>query len=343
MSISYYKNQLITNLADSTKINYKAYYNNYILFGADADTGDTPTDYSEQYFTFVAKSSGIFKFSGTSTTNTISYSTNSGSTWSTPSSSVTINVNSGDTVMWKGNMTPTSSGIGNFSGGTASFDAEGNIMSLLYGDNFIGETSLSGKNYAFSNLFKGTKVVNAENLILPTTLANYCYRDMFRDCTSLTATPQLPSTTLANYCYQRMFQGCSNLVTAPILPATIMTSYCYANMFNACGKLTPAPELPATTLASYCYGGMFAFCSALTQAPILSATTLATYCYESMFYGCSNLNYIKMLATDISANNCLMNWTYNVKSVGTFVKAASMTSLPSGTSGIPRNWTVENA
>lgn len=49
MSISYYKNRLMTNLADATKINYKAYYHNYILFGADAtpDTGDTPYTYLE--------------------------------------------------------------------------------------------------------------------------------------------------------------------------------------------------------------------------------------------------------------------------------------------------------
>lgn len=44
---TYYKNQLITNLADSTKINYKAYYHDDILFGVNAKTGDTPT---EQYY-----------------------------------------------------------------------------------------------------------------------------------------------------------------------------------------------------------------------------------------------------------------------------------------------------
>ena len=62
-----------------------------------------------------------------------------------------------------------------------------------------------------------------------------------------------------------------------------------------------------------------------------------------MFYNCNNLNYVKMLATDISASSCLQAWLYGVASTGTFVKAASMTELPSGTSGIPANWTVEDA
>ena len=47
-----------------------------------------------------------------------------------------------------------------------------------------------------------------------------------------------------------------------------------------------------------------------------------------------------MLATDISASNCLRFWTWHVAKTGTFTKAAEMTSLPSGDSGIPSGWTV---
>lgn len=50
-----------------------------------------------------------------------------------------------------------------------------------------------------------------------------------------------------------------------------------------------------------------------------------------------------MLATDISASNCLNNWVNGVSSTGTFVKNAAMTSLPTGASGIPSGWTVQNA
>ena len=400
------------------------------------------------YLTLVARESGTLSFSGTSTANTISYSTDSGATWSTPAQEVSVNVNSGDTVLWKGNMTPNGNGIGRFNASTASFDAEGNAMSLLYGDNFIGQTSLSGKNNAFKVLFHTTNIINAENLSLPattlakdcynnmfgrcyylittpqlpattlatscynymfydcdslttapqlpattlvegcynnmfiscsglitapslpattlakdcyqhmfsgctslttapqlpaTTLAQGCYVEMFKGCTSLTIAPSLPATTLAEGCYNNMFCGCASLTTAPsVLPSTALTEHCYQEMFNGCTSLTTAPELPATTLTDYCYSNMFRNCTSLTTAPQLQATTLTDYCYSYMFYGCSSLNYIKMLATDISADACLSSWVGNVANSGTFVKHASMTSLPTGDSGIPTGWTVQD-
>jgi hypothetical protein len=61
-----------------------------------------------------------------------------------------------------------------------------------------------------------------------------------------------------------------------------------------------------------------------------------------MFDGCSKLNYIKMLATNISAGSCLSSWVSGVASTGTFVKNPAMTSLPTGSSGIPKGWTVYN-
>jgi hypothetical protein len=59
-----------------------------------------------------------------------------------------------------------------------------------------------------------------------------------------------------------------------------------------------------------------------------------------MFSGCSGLAYIKCLATNIGATGCTTNWVYEVKSTGTFVKAASMSDWGTGDSGIPSGWTV---
>jgi len=195
-------------------------------------------DYSEDYLTFVAKTSGTFVFSGTSTSNTISYSTDNGNTWSTSSQGGTINVNANDIVLWKGNLRISgNSGVCRFSGGTASFDVQGNIMSLLYGDNFVGKTSISD-SYLFFALFQSAKIVNAENLILPATTLYYgCYNSMFSGCTSLITAPQLPATTLAQYCYQSMFQGCTSLTTAPDLLAPTLANRCYYYMFYGCTKL----------------------------------------------------------------------------------------------------------
>ena len=199
-----------------------------------------------------------------------------------------------------------------------------------------------------------------------TTLADFCYFEMFDDCTSLKSAPALSATTLAKSCYNGMFQGCTSLTTAPALPATTLAQSCYYDMFYYCTSLTTAPALPATTLAESCYGSMFMDCTSLESAPALSATTLAKFCYNRMFQGCTSLttatelpaetlltgcywemfknctslNSVTMLATDIAATDCLTNWMKGVAATGTFTKAASMTSLPTGVSGIPSGWIV---
>ena len=49
-----------------------------------------------------------------------------------------------------------------------------------------------------------------------------------------------------------------------------------------------------------------------------------------------------MLATDISAKDCLTDWLKGVSRTGTFTIANAMTSLPTGSSGIPEGWTIKN-
>ena len=281
---------------------------------------DTNPGYSTMYLTFKALESGTFSFSKVGIGNDIQYSLDGGSIWaSLTSESNTPIVAAGNEIMWKAELTPDFfGGIGSFSS-TGEFNAMGNIMSLLYGDNFVGQTDLTGNDYAFANLFYyNDKLIDAANLNLPaTTLANYCYQSMFYGCTSLTTAPEISATTLANGCYVDMFNGCTSLTTAPALPAITLVDSCYYYMFCECATLTTAPELPATTLADYCY--------------------------YNMFYGCTNLNYIKCLATDISASDCTYDWVDGVASTGTFVKDSSMSSWTTGSGGIPSGWTLVNA
>lgn len=196
----------------------------------------------------------------------------------------TASINSGHTLSFRGNLTPASSkGIGTFTI-NKKCNLKGNCMSMLFGDNAVDNYSLSGKRYAFYQLFYNcTNIVNVSSNFLPV-------------------------TTLDNWCYGSMFYGCTNLTTAPALPATTVGYKCYSYMFKDCTSLTQAPSiLPATTLANNCYEYMFVNCTSLTTAPELPATTLTSDCYRYMFSNCTKLNYIKMLATDISANNCLGN------------------------------------
>ena len=197
-------------------------------------------DMSGKYLTFVALEDGCFRFKTYSIP--ICYSLDGGSTWSILNSEEkTPIVRQGQKILWKGNLTPSSSypwGVGSFSS-TGRFDVEGNAMSLLFSDNFEGKTSLAGKDCALAYLFRdNTNVVSAKSLILPaTTLVNSCYRYMFANCTNLITAPQLPAMTLAEECYECMFSSCTSLTVAPELPATTLANECYRQMFQGCNSL----------------------------------------------------------------------------------------------------------
>ena len=306
-------------------------------------------DYSQDYLTFEALEAGTFTWTDTQNSNSISYSIDNGSTWSTlASGSSTPTIAANNKVLFKASGLTIANmyGIGTFSS-SGRFNAMGNAMSLVYGDNFASQTTINS-SYQLCKLFNNcTTLVDASNLILPaTTLSDRCYYWMFRGCSSLTAAPELPATTVYNRSYYNMFANCSSLTTAPDLPATTIDEYCYGFMFQNCTSLTTAPSiLPATTLATSCYSSMFQGCTSLTTAPELPATILATRCYETMFNGCTSLNYIKCLATDISAYYATNNWVVNVAASGTFVKAngTAAWNVSSAGNGIPSGWTVQNA
>ena len=265
--------------------------------------------------------------------------------------------------------------IGSFFSSDCEFDAKGNVMSLLYGGDFKGKTTLD-KDGILCKLFydydhkKTCSVINAKDLSLPAitlsencylqmfyrctslitapelpaaTLVGGCYSNMFEGCTSLTAAPELPATTLADYCYNGMFRGCTSLTTAPELPATTLADTCYNSMFDDCTSLTTAPELPATTLAEYCYSGMFRGCTNLVTAPELPATTLVENCYLYMFAACTNLNHIKAMFTTTPSSIYTQSWVSGVAATGTFVKNSAASWTTTGVSGIPTGWTVETA
>ena len=347
------------------------------------------------YLKFTAEEDNSTISLNSKTSPDIKYSLNGGDWTQWDYSAITLNT--GDTVCMKGNNSngfSTSDSSYNEFNMTGKIGASGNIMSLLYEDNFEGKLTIPC-DWCFYEMFYGCTSLTTAPELPATTLTDFCYDNMFHNCKSLTTTPKLPATILARYCYSGMFRGCTSLTTTTELPATILADGCYSgmffdctslimatelpaatlayncyqSMFHNCTSLTIAPKLPATTLANNCYDSMFSYCTSLTTAPELPATTLTTYCYysmfnsctsltntpelpattlvggcySSMFSGCTNLNYIKMLATDISADRCLDNWMMFVSSTGTFVKHPNMTSLPTGSSGVPNGWTVQDA
>ena len=295
----------------------------------------------EKPLTFNIISGGTIAWEVTSSSNTktIEYKLNGGKwtsiTSNTGASAPTITVNTGDKIQFRGSNTSygtSASSYSTFGGSTASFEVEGNIMSLINSANFATLTTLESK-YTFNGLFNGcTGLTSAENLVLPATtlaegcyynmftncakltkapkelpsdtLTTNCYAQMFWNCTSLTKVPKLSATKLATYCYSSMFANCKSLITAPELPATTLATNCYYNMFKNCTSLTTAPTLPATNLANSCYRDMFYNCTSLTTASELPATTLEYQCYNSMFQGCKSLTQAPVLPANSLANRC---------------------------------------
>lgn len=321
-------------------------------------------DYSKDYLTFEALEDGTFtltiskdNYGGTLDITSISYSIDNGNNWVTTQRSAnatttitTPTITQGDKVLWKGIATSfyngNGPGITSIFSSTGKFNVYGNIMSLLYDDDFEDKIVIPGTEGNFGRIFENAvNLINVENLILPaTTLTSNCYYRMFSGCASLTKAPELPAITLANDCYNQMFYCCTALTTAPELPAITLAQSCYQEMFLGCTSLTVIPNiLPATTLARNCYNGMFNGCTLLTTAPELPATTLIFSCYYQMFKDCSNLNYIKAMFTTEPSTSYTDHWVNSVKSTGTFVKNSAANWNVTGDNGVPTGWTVKTA
>ena len=302
------------------------------------------TDYSKQYLTFDVLTSGTVSFTAIDGTSqyipSISYSLDNGETWIKTINTnsefwININVSEGDTILWKANCKAT--GNARDAQDSAAFissancNVSGNIMSLCYEDDFIGQTIIPEYNEDFTG---------------------FCYlfgryqshddRDVFRVVSAKNLI--LPATKITSNCYSGMFYGCSTLTEAPSLPATELKYGCYGMMFMNCTSLTTAPEiLPATGLTSDCYEHMFDNCTSLTTAPVLPAINLVSGCYNYMFRNCNKLNYIKALFTTTPGSNYTANWVQGVSSNGTFVKNVEANWNVTGINGIPSNWIVETA
>ena len=282
-----------------------------------------PRDYSLDYLTIESLDDNntvtLYNAGDINNLSNIYYSLDNGYSWAQYSNPITLNQRR--TLLLKGNITSNDNGSINICS-TEECNVYGNIMSLLYSDNFVGQSSLLNKNYLFKSLFTNNsnicKVIDASNLILPaTTLVSNCYYGMFSGCTSLTTAPALPATTLASYCYYAMFSSCTSLTTAPALPATTLAYGCYEGMFKNCVSLVNAPTLPAIQLKTLCYEEMFEGCTSLTTAPALPAIQLETLCYAHMFYGCTSLTTAPQLPATTLADECYGAMFYGCTSLTT--------------------------
>jgi len=182
----------------------------------------------------------------------------------------------------------------------------GNIMSLIYGDNFKGQTTLSS-TYAFNSLFKSAgSLMSISNLRLPaTSIPNYAYQNMFSGNTSINdMIPEIPATYIGYYGCAGMFQACTSLDAVPDLSTvTRVNGYAFANMFSNCSALTVLPDFHNVAQIDYWAPWRYTFsgCTSLVDArwnvngtrllPDHLTVTSGGSAYEQMFQGCTALRY----------------------------------------------------
>lgn len=189
-------------------------------------------EYERQYFTFEAIEDCVF----TRGHDSVQYSIDGGNTWVDGNPPT---VSAGNKILWKGWIGENPNSLPRTFTSTGKFNVYGNVMSLVYGDNFVKKDDLQNINYILRSLLSGSKVVNADKLILPASdVSSYGYYKMFANCAELISAPELPALTLQIGAYSQMFQYCTALERAPILPCEYPPDYAYYLMFDGCTSLT---------------------------------------------------------------------------------------------------------
>lgn len=143
----------------------------------------------------------------------------------------TASINKGQTLSFRGNLTPEDYGIGTFTI-SKSCNLEGNCMSMLFGDEAAYITRITGR--AFNELFYNCTVIRgvSSGFLPATTVGQFCYYAMFYGCTNLTTAPELPAENLINRCYSYMFYGCSKLNYIKAMFTTTPSSSYTGNWVN---------------------------------------------------------------------------------------------------------------
>ena len=312
---------------------------------SSSQSSENTKDYSKKGLTIISLTDNNtigWRYRSSSFANTISISKDEGKTWNeytatsiydgqtgTYSGTTLATLNKGDKLLIKGNNDAYGGAYDqNYVSFTSTDDfyVEGNIMSLVYGDNFQNQETLPSQ-YTFCGIFaQCNHLISAKNLILPAKIATKgCYRYMFYYCTDLIEIPELPITELSDFCYEGMFIGCRSLTTQiKKLPVTTLKQGCYHKMFSNCTNLTVAPELSATECVYLCYDSMFEGCTSLVSTPELPATTLAQMCYTSMFEGCTSLTNVCELPAERMEGWC---YTSMFKGCTSLVNAPELPSM----------------
>lgn len=193
-------------------------------------------DYSKMYLTFVALEDGLTaKLSRSDCEYCID-----GDGWIfLPAGTFTAPIYTGQKLSFRCVPQTTIGGVGIFTV-TKKYNVEGNIMSLLSGDDFVANPNFKDNEHqVFNELFtRSETLIDASALVLPSKITTQrCYQAMFAHCTSLVNAPQLLATNVGYYSYNNMFSGCTSLAVAPVLQGITLGDHSYNTMFTNCTNL----------------------------------------------------------------------------------------------------------
>ena len=288
-------------------------------------------------FTTVDDNGSTYAFSNSG----LEYSIDGGE-WTTLSANTnTPNVPKGSNIRFRGHLIPNGSkGIGTFSS-SGKFDAEGDLMTLLYGEYYVGQTNKYA-NYMFGELFMDSNVVDATNLVIPNAMGDYYYYRMFYRCMSLKSAPLLPFSQVGYNSCNSMFFKCMSLTTIQPMTIESINTRSMTSMFNNCQSLVDASMITITSEKSRSCYNMFNMCKNLKKSPIIKGDITSSSC-ERMFYGCSNLSDVTYLGTTSPSSSNSRNWMQNVAATGTFYMRQDATwdsTVTRDANGIPEGWTI---
>lgn len=201
---------------------------NWLCFEALADGACVRFVFGKNVYSNIAKSISYSRDFGNTWTTFLNQNSKSGDLFSPE-----IVLNKGKVVFFKGDatclfglqttsiylsdfcyfLTNTSDAANHYTwyGDTPGiFKVSGNIMSLLYGDDF------------------------EDKKIIP---SDRCFESLFSVAIGITTAPELPAVALKNSCYEKMFQNCKHLTSTPDLPAEVLPTGAYKGMFQNCTNI----------------------------------------------------------------------------------------------------------
>ena len=309
----------------------------------------------------------------------VNYSLDGGVTWARCYTNP-IEIPEGSTVLFKNVPSSISSddGIGYFTVTVANGGGvyvHGNIMSLLYGDDF--ENKIVVPDYAFINAFKSVPIIGVDKGLLPALkVGSLAYHKLFYGQKHISEYPDLPATDIGENCYSQMFEFAGAGVPMQALCAKNLSYCCYSNMFYN-SAITQSPiiyingnidqqafsymfsstnisrmrEFRVNNYSGFMHVNVglftrtFANCSYLTEVELPPFSAIdSSNVFDETFQNSHSLRRIKFIVNDNSVIrlDAFKDWVSGVAEEGVFVTTSYVRSiLPVGVNGIPEGWTVE--